>query len=161
MVPFEDLKKIYLMQRLTDPMLEAVQPLVEKRSFENRDVIFKEGQNADLFFMLFKGKVLLEVEASEAMMISLGSIKSGFSFGWSALVQGSDSYTTFAMCVEPCEVFMVQGEKLLGLMEKDHSMGFMIMTGVVNILKKRLERRTDQFLKTLRKHPDIQKPWWT
>jgi hypothetical protein len=39
-------------------------------------------------------------------------------------------------------------------------MGYRIMEGVVHILKRRLERRTNQFLKTLRQHPDIKEPFW-
>jgi len=90
---------------------------------------------------------------------NLGSIKSGFSFGWSALLPGS-KYTTHAICVEPSEVFCVPNEKFLNLLEKDHSMGYRVMQGAVSILEKRLERRTEQFLKTLRMHPDIKKPFW-
>ena len=36
-------------------------------------------------------------------------------------------------------------------------MGYIIMEGVVKILKNRLERRTGQYLKVMSKHPDIQK----
>lgn len=161
MLALEDLKKIYLLQRLTDPMLEKVRPLVQTNHFENREVIFREGEAAKNLYMLLRGKVLLEVEASEAMMIALGAIKAGYSFGWSALVPESSSYTTYAICVEPCEVLCVPGDSFLELLEEDHSMGYRIMQGVANILKNRLERRTNQFLKTLRKHPDIEKPFWT
>ena len=160
MKALEELKRIYLLRRLTDPMLEKVLPFLRSHSYEDREVIFREGEEAVSFFMLLSGKVLLEVEASEAMMISLGSIKEGYSFGWSAFMPGS-TYTSYAICVEPCELFSIRGKDLLELMDKDHSMGFRVMEGVVNILKKRLERRTEQFLKTLRAHPDIQKPFWT
>jgi CRP/FNR family cyclic AMP-dependent transcriptional regulator len=159
MVPLEDLKTIYLMQRLTDPLLEKVRPMVESRFYEDRDVIFREGEKAQGFFMLLKGKILLEVQASEAMMIVLGAIKPGYSFGWSGLIPG-EAYTTYAIAAEPSEVLVMEGGRFLGLMEEDHAIGFRIMQGVVNILKKRLERRTDQFLRTLRRHPDIQNPFW-
>jgi CRP-like cAMP-binding protein len=159
MVPLEDLKTIYLMQRLTDPLLEKVRPMVESRFYEDRDVIFREGEKAQNFFMLLKGKILLEVQASEAMMIVLGAVKAGYSFGWSGLIPG-EAYTTYAIAAEPSEVLVMEGGRFLALMEKDHAIGFRIMQGVVNILKKRLERRTDQFLRTLRRHPDIQNPFW-
>ena len=159
MVSFEDLKKIYLLENLSDDMLEKLRPICELRSYDDRTVIFREGQPADCFYMLLKGKVLLEVEASETIMISLGSIKPGYSFGWSALIPGS-RYTALAMCVEQTEVVTVQGDQFLRLMDDDHSMGYQILEGVMRILKRRLERRTSQFLKTLREHPDIKKPFW-
>ena len=88
--------------------------------------------------------------------ISLGSIKSGYSFGWSALLPGS-SHTSYAICTEPCEVLTMPGTKFLNLLNSDHTMGYRVMEGVVRILKNRLERRTGQFLKVMSKHPDIQK----
>ncbi|MBN2125143.1 MAG: Crp/Fnr family transcriptional regulator [Deltaproteobacteria bacterium] len=160
MVSLDELKKIYLLGELTDSMIENLSPIADLHDYQDREVIFREGQEAKNFFMLAQGKVLLEVQASDTILISLGSIKPGYSFGWSALLPGS-SYTAYAMCAEHCEVITVPGEKFLGLMEEDHTMGYLIMQGVVRILKKRLERRTEQFLKTLREHPDIKKPFWT
>jgi len=159
MVPVENLRRIYLLENLTDDMLEEIQPFAEMRDYQNLEVIFREGEKAFYLYMLLQGKVLLEVQASESLLISLGSVKSGFSFGWSALLPDS-SYTAHAICSEPSDVIMIPGEKILALMDEDHHMGYRIMEGVVRILKKRLERRTDQFLKTLRNHPDIREPFW-
>ena len=159
MVSLERLRSIYLLQGLKDSMLEKIQPLTEERDYQNREVIFREGDKALFFYMLHQGKILLEVEASETIMISLGSIKPGFSFGWSALL--SDSlYTAYAICTEPSDVIMIRGDKFLALMDEDHHLGYLVMEGVVRILKRRLERRTNQFLKTLRQHPDIREPFW-
>jgi len=157
MLSIEDLRKIYLLDNLNDEMLEKIRPIVQLRLFEERNLIFKEGQEADCLYMLLKGKIILEVNASESIMISLGAVKPGYSFGWSALFQESIKYTSSAICVEPCEVMAVPGEKLLELFDEDHSMGHFIMEGVVGILKGRLERRTGQFLEAIKNHPDIQK----
>jgi len=40
-------------------------------------------------------------------------------------------------------------------MEKDHSMGYRVMQIIASILKSRLERRTEQFLKAIENHPDL------
>jgi len=156
MVSKEELKKIYLLQNLKDEMLERVPPLVQYHRFDEREVVFEEGERADNFYMLKRGKILLEVEISEMIIISLGSIKSGYSFGWSALFPDS-SYTSYAVCTEPCEVLAIPGNKFLDLLKEDHTMGFLVLGEVVKILKNRLERRTGQFLKVMSKHPDIQR----
>ncbi|MFH0844817.1 MAG: cyclic nucleotide-binding domain-containing protein [Pseudomonadota bacterium] len=156
MVSFEDLRKMFLLQNLSDSMLGKMLPFAQVRIFGERSVIFKEGDFAEIFYMLLKGKVLLEVEVSETVNVSLGAIKPGYSFGWSALIPGS-SYTSYAVCVEPCEVITIPGNRILQILDQDTTMGYQIMTGVVAILKRRLERRTGQFLKTLRTHPDIEK----
>ncbi|MFH1351664.1 MAG: Crp/Fnr family transcriptional regulator [Pseudomonadota bacterium] len=156
MVTIEDLRKIHLFQDLNDEMLEKIRPLANAHEYKDRDVVYEEGNKAEYFYMLKRGKLLLEVEVSKIIIISLGSIKSGYSFGWSALIPGS-SYTSYAICSEPCEVIAVPGEKLLDLMNQDHPQGYIFMYSVAKILKNRLERRTGQFLKVMSKHPDIQK----
>ncbi len=156
MISLEDLKKIYLLQNLSGEMLERVLPMAQLHPFKEREVIFEEGEKADNFYMLHRGKLLLEVEISETMIISLGSIKSGYSFGWSALLSGS-TYTSYAVCTEPCEVITVPGKEFMGLLKEDHTMGFRVMEFTAKILKNRLERRTGQFLKVMSKHPDIQR----
>ncbi len=155
MITVEELKKIYLLQRLTDKMIERILPFIEVETFGENEVVFDQGQSAEHFFMLKKGKILLKVDASENVTISLGSIKPGYSFGWSALfVEGA--YTSSAVTAEPSELYQVQGEALLRLMEEDHGLGYRVMTGVTRILQNRLERRTGQFLKALAKHIDIE-----
>ena len=74
------------------------------------------------FYMLKEGKVLLEVDASESISISLGAMKTGFSFGWSSLFPGS-TYTATAVCVEPTEVIAIPGKDLVRLMDEDHHNG--------------------------------------
>ena len=156
MVSMEDIKAIYLLADLTDQILEEMSSMTELRQFKEREVIYEEGDSAENFYMLKRGKILLEVEVSKQIIISLGSIKSGYSFGWSALIPDS-KHTSYAVCTEPCDVLITPGEKFLDLLNKDHAMGFVFMEGVMKILKNRLDRRTGQFLKVMTKHPDIQK----
>jgi CRP-like cAMP-binding protein len=156
MVSIEDLRKISVLDNLTQSMLESMRPLAQLNLFGERHVIFEEGQEADYFYMLLKGKVILEVEASEVIMISLEAIKPGYSFGWSSLFPGS-RYNAYAICVEPCEMMMVPGGRFLELLDKDHTIGYKFMKRVAGILKGRVERRTGQFLQVMSKHPDLQK----
>jgi CRP-like cAMP-binding protein len=156
MVSIEDLKKISVLANLTQPMLEKIRSLMELKLFGERQVIFEEGQEADYFYMLLKGKVILEVEASEVIMISLEAVKPGYSFGWSALLPGL-KYSAYAICVEPCEVMAFPGDRFLELLDEDHTIGYKFMERVAGALERRVERRTGQFLKVMSKHPDLQK----
>lgn len=156
MVSVEDLKDMYWLDNLPYKMLEKISPHVELIHFEERDVVFEEGERAVNFFMLKRGKILLEVEISEDIIISLGAVKAGFSFGWSALLPDG-AYTSYARCAEACEVMSIPGHKFLEIIDEDHTMGYLVMQGVVRILKNRLERRTEQFIKVISKHPDIQR----
>lgn len=153
MASIDELKQIYLLQNLEKQMLERLAPLAQIKQYEEKDVIFEEGQAADNFFMLVSGKVLLKVDISAAVTISLGAVKPGYSFGWSSLL-GLD-YTSQAACAEPCEVLLIKGAAFKEVMDSDHTMGYQVMEGVVRILENRLKRRTEQFIKTLRKQMEI------
>lgn len=153
MASIDDLKQIYLLQNLENQMLERLAPLVQIKQYEEKDIIFEEHQEADNFFMLVSGKVLLKVDISAAITISLGAVKPGYSFGWSSLL-GLD-YTSQAACAEPCDVLVVKGTAFKEILNSDHTMGYQVMEGVVRILENRLKRRTEQFIKTLRKQMEI------
>ena len=154
MVAVQDLKGIELFAGLTDGMLDKLAPLVQERSFDEREMIYETGNPAEQFYSLKRGKVLLETELAPAVIIALGSIKQGYSFGWSAL-RPPASYATYAVCAEPSDVYMVPGNKFLELLDGDHSMGYLVMQKAARILENRLERRSAQFLKVISKHPEI------
>ncbi|MFH1242517.1 MAG: Crp/Fnr family transcriptional regulator [Pseudomonadota bacterium] len=156
MVSIEDLRKMYLLKGLEDQVLEKISPITQLRQFKENEVIYEEGQAADNLYFLKRGKVLQEVEVSEVMIISLGSIKPGYTFGWSALLGGT-SYTTYAVCAELSEVLIMPGDRFHNLLDEDHAMGYIVMENLAKILKNRLERRVEQFLRVMSKHPDIQK----
>ncbi len=156
MIAFDDLRKILLLENVSDSMLGKMVPLLEMRVYSERDIIFQQGDDTDLFYMLKEGKVLLEVDASESISVSLGAMKAGFSFGWSALLPRS-AYTSSAVCVEPTEVIAIPGKQFVRLMDEDHDNGYDIMWKITAILRRRLGRRTGQFLRAIEQHPDIQK----
>ncbi len=156
MVSLNDLKKIILMSPLEDPSLEKIAPLAQLRIFGEKAVLFEEGQDADMFYMLLNGKVLLEKAASEMVKISLEAVKPGYSFGWSAFLTRA-SYTSYAICAEPCELITIQGSDLQKMMEEDLILGRRLMEKTLQITMIRLQKRTEQFLKTLRQHPDMER----
>ncbi|MBM4284452.1 MAG: cyclic nucleotide-binding domain-containing protein [Deltaproteobacteria bacterium] len=155
MVSLDDLKKILLLQDFTDPMLEELQPLVRPREGKEREIIFNENDPAALLYMLKRGKVLLEVEVSPRVMMSLGSVKSGHSFGWSALSPTDRTHKSNALCTEPSELFLVPGMEFLRLLDRHQEAGYRVMKNIFAIFKRRLERRTVQLINVIRNYPEM------
>jgi len=141
---------------LSDEMLKKIIPITETLLFEENEMIFRQGERADRFYLVKKGKVLLELQVTDNVTVSLSSIKPGFTFGWSAMMENS-TYSTDAICVESCEVFSLREEKIKKLMNEDHSLGFIISQRLLYVIKKRYDARTEQFIKTIKYHPDISK----
>jgi|YNPNPStandDraft_1061719.scaffolds.fasta_scaffold03521_5 CRP/FNR family cyclic AMP-dependent transcriptional regulator len=151
-----DLEGILLLEGIPRPLIAKFADACAMQTYGEGAVIFEEGSEAREFYMLKEGKVLLEVEIAPDIIISLGSIKKGYSFGWSALVKDG-THTTFAVAAEPCSVISIPGGKFLEILESDPKVGYLVMTRIFQIFRRRLERRTRQFIKVMRKHPDIQK----
>jgi CRP-like cAMP-binding protein len=156
MVSVQDLGKITLLADVPIPALAALAPFVRLLDFQKGDVIFEEGAKAEEFYMLKRGKVLLEVDVSDSIIVSLGSVKSGQTLGWSALIEGG-IHSSYAICAEQSEVIAIPGQRFLQILTEDTAVGFLVMSRIFQIFSRRLERRTGQFLKVMRKHPDIQR----
>ena len=154
MITREDLKQIVMMGYLSDEMLDKLVPITDLLLFDAKEFIFHQGDKSDRFYMLIKGKVLLEQKITDAITVSLSAIKPGFSFGWSAMLD-EETYTVSALCDEPCEVLSFRDEKLKALFEQDHSLGFIMSQRLLVVIKKRYDIRTEQFIKTIKHHPDI------
>jgi CRP-like cAMP-binding protein len=154
MVSIEDLRGVALFEDFTDKMLEQLVPVAKQEFYGERQIVYEAGSAADRFYSVKRGKVLLEAELAPNFIISIGAIKPGYSFGWSALLPLT-SHTSYAVCTELSEVLAFPGSEFMSLLESDHTMGFLCMQKASRILENRLERRTAQFLKVISKHPEI------
>jgi CRP-like cAMP-binding protein len=154
MVSIEDLKRIALFRNLTDQMLEELLPVVQEESFGEREIIYEAGNSATHFYSLKRGKVLLEAELAPTLIISLGAIKPGYSFGWVSLNPPA-THNSYAVSVEPSKLLVMSGNEYSDLLDRNEAMGYLVMRNTAEILENRLEHRTAQFLKVITKHPQI------
>ncbi len=154
MTQIEDLKSIVLLKQLSTEMLEKILPYIELTFFKKADTIFHEGNAPKDFYMLKSGKILLEKRISSKITVSLGAVKPGYSFGWSSILS-KEPFTTEAVCSEACEIFTIKGDQVIELLNSDHSMAFSITQSLTRVLKDRLDRMAEQFLRSIREHPDI------
>ena len=142
------------MTHLKDDMLDRIISITDFLKFEDQETVFRQGDIANRFYMVKRGKVLLEQRIAEKVTVSVGSIKPGFAFGWSTMIE-EGYYTTDAVCAEPCEIFSMRGNKLRALCEKDPYMGYLLSLRLLVILKKRYDHRTEQFIKVVKHDPDM------
>lgn len=150
----EEISHIIILSRLKPEMVDELLPYIDELHYDEEETIFSEKDEADRFFMLNKGKVLLQKRIDPHITISLSAIKPGYSFGWNALLRNAE-YTTDAKCAEPSSVFSIRAAKLQRLMDKDNTLGYLFLQRMLFILKGRLIQRTEQFVRALKTHPDI------
>lgn len=155
MVTREDLKQIVMLTYLTDPMLDKLAEIIDILKFDRDEILFRENDPAQRFYMMRSGNVLLEQRISDKVTACIGSIKPGLSFGWSAMVE-KGLYTVDAVCVEPSLIYSFKRDKIQKLFEQDPEMGLRMYQRLVVIIKKRLDYRTGQFRLAIKNHPDMQ-----
>lgn len=154
MITKTELKKDEFLRALTDEMLEKFIPLTEEWTIESGEIIFNEGDPADNFYMVKKGKVLLEQKISKNIIATVGTVDPGESFGLSVLLDEPRRLMS-AICNETATIYSIHKDSLLDLMEADPSMGYLIMKQAARVLNTRLILRTEQFLRSMHTHPDI------
>ena len=85
MLTREDLSQIVMIAHLTDAMQDRLAQIIDALNFDKDEIIFREGEPADRFYMLRSGNILLEQRISDKVTACVGSVKPGFSFGWSEM----------------------------------------------------------------------------
>lgn len=155
MVRKEELRKIVMFSNMTDAMLDNLIPIIDVLNFDKDDIIFRENTPAQRYYMMHIGYVVLEQFISDEVTAIVGSIKPGFSFGWSAMLEDG-LYTSDAVCVEPSEVFSFKRDKIFKLVEEHPDLGLLMYRRLLVIIKKRLDYRTSQFRMAIQNHPDMQ-----
>ena len=159
MITKDELRRIVILGYLTDSMLEKLIPIVERAHVDERQYVFRQADSAEKFYMLSHGKVLLEQRISQKMTVSIESVRPGYSFGWSGMMTGGiepySRYTSDAISTETSELFVLKGEDLNNLLDQDHHMGYLIGQRLTRVIARRLRHRTEQFVRIIKQHPDI------
>ena len=145
--------------------LEAIAKKGEILEFSAGDVIFEyqepsthlygllEGE-VDLV-LVFKDKVLkTDIEYEEAIQatmvdeekeIIVDTVAPGQVFGWSSVV-GSGKRTVTAECSEASRIIAIPAEELKAMFDKDHTLGYIVMKRLSEIIARRLRNRTDKLI---------------
>jgi toluene monooxygenase system ferredoxin subunit len=145
--------------------LEAIAKKGEIQEFGAGDVIFQyqepsthlygllEGE-VDLV-LVFKDKVLkTDIEYEEAIQatmvdeekeIIVDTVAPGQVFGWSSVV-GSGKRTVTAECSEASRIIAIPADELKAMFDKDHTLGYIVMKRLSEIIARRLRNRTDKLI---------------
>jgi CRP-like cAMP-binding protein len=151
----QDLKQIVMLTYFTDAMLDSLARIVDVLKFDRDELIFREKEPSERFYMLKSGLVLLEQRISDHVTAYVSSVKPGYSFGWSAMLENA-AYEFDAVCKEPCETYSFKADRIQKLFQEDPEMGLRMHRRLLVIIKNRLDIRTEQFKKAIKHHPDMQ-----
>jgi CRP/FNR family cyclic AMP-dependent transcriptional regulator len=107
--------------------------------------IFSEGDRADSFFLISRGKVALEVDIPGPGVITIETLDEGDVLGWSWLFPPYRWHFD-ATAVELTRMIEVNGACLRAKIEEDHEFGFQLMRRFAQTIIQRLQSTRLQLL---------------
>ena len=104
-------------------------------SHEAGDVLFRENDGAQYFYILLNGRVKLTIGESGRMIYNIG--QNGEAFGWSSLI-GREVYSASAECLEPTKLLVIDRKMLANILEEDPANGIIFLRHLAATLGNRL-----------------------
>ena len=107
----------------------------EMSSHKKGEILFRENDPANFFFILLNGRVKLSV--GQPKQVVYNAERNGEAFGWSSLIGGA-VYSASAECLEPTKLLKTDSNKLSGILEKDADNGIIFFKQLAATLGNRL-----------------------
>jgi CRP/FNR family cyclic AMP-dependent transcriptional regulator len=112
--------------------------------FGRDQIIFREGQESGLFFLIVSGKVALEVSAP-GRIFRVQTLEAGEELGWSSVL-GEGGKHFQARSLETVRALAFEGARLRQACEQDPSFGYALMRQLLKVVAERLQATRLQLL---------------
>ena len=106
--------------------------------FDEGQYIFREGDEANTFYLLRQGKVALQIFSERRGPITVLTLGPGEILGWSWLFP-PHRYKFSARVLEPTRAFAIDGQCLRDKAEEDHDLGYDLLKRFAPIVERALE----------------------
>jgi CRP-like cAMP-binding protein len=117
-------------------------------TFGKGEIIFRENEFADRFYLILSGKVGLETHRDGQSSIVIQTLGAGEALGWSWLFPPFQWHFT-ARALEPCRVLAFNAASLLVRAEEDPVFGYELMKRISRQVIRRLQATRERFIHKL------------
>ncbi len=139
------MKDSWLFEGLPVDVVKKINELAVERKYPSGSTIFSEGDPARDLYILGQGEVELTyvLHCRSPVTMRIARVLPGEVFAWSALAQ-NEKLTADARALADSTAYLIPADKLLEIMEGDHSVGYKIMARLSQLIAKRLrDTRTE------------------
>ncbi len=133
---------------LSAGLLKKIVSCATVADFPAGKYIFKQGEKAANFYLLTKGRVAVGLDSADKATMHVETLNAGDVLGWSWLV-APYQWRFHALATGATYAVVINGEKLRGLCESDHELGYEIMKRFLDVIAARLEMANLQYLDLL------------
>jgi len=113
--------------------------------FDSGTYIFREGEEANAFYLIRSGKVALEIFPPQRKPLMVSTLGEGEILGWSWLLPPYQ-WKFHAHALEPVRAISLDGKCLRTKCEQNHDLGYEILKRFAQIMGQRLEATCFQLL---------------
>jgi CRP-like cAMP-binding protein len=104
-------------------------------SHKQGEFLFREGDPANAFYVLLKGRVKLSLGETGQVVYIVS--RAGEAFGWSSLI-GRQNFSAAAECIAPTKLLKFDNEKLQKILEKSPANSLILFKRLAELLGNRL-----------------------
>jgi CRP/FNR family transcriptional regulator, cyclic AMP receptor protein len=138
---------------LSHPFFVGIDPTIahamtanaEERTYDVGDMLVREGKPAEEFFLVFEGKIALEVGATENPGITVETIGRGEILGWSWLVS-PHRWRFDARATKPTRVVAIHAATARYALAAHPAFGYQFLMKLLPVIAERLENTRVQLL---------------
>jgi CRP-like cAMP-binding protein len=130
---------------MEEPYLQLFVDCASNVRFNAGEMIFREGEEANTFYLIRHGRVALETSAPQCGSVIIETLGEGNVLGWSWLV-APFRWRFDARAMEPIRAIALDGRCLRGRSEEDHDLGYELMKRCAQVMEQRLQAARLQLL---------------
>lgn len=119
--------------------------LAKQVHFDEGQVIFHEGDDYSVFYLLGDGMIALELETPGQQLMRVQTLYAGDAFDWSALLPHAAKHFQ-ARALSPVTALAFEGDQLLASFKADPAFGLAFMLRLMSVVSERLRATRVQLL---------------
>lgn len=124
-----------------------------KAMFATEEILFREGEPANRFYLIEKGRIVLEAREPPRDPAAIQTLGCGDVLGWSWLF-APFTWHFSARAVEPASAIVLNAGHLLAAADEDHDFGYELMRRVSRVVIERLQATRNRFMAKQRESVD-------
>jgi len=137
MIPLDEMRDVKDFEGMDQKMLEEVAAIGEVVSAPKGTYLFQEGDRAEYYYILRKGKVALEFRQAEGL-VNTETVGPGMGVGCSSLA-GLPQYNAHGRCEEASRFLHWRQSRLQQLFNEDSRLGYLLIKASAKKLSKRIQ----------------------
>lgn len=115
--------------------LKELMLAADKIAFPDGQIVFREDDRADHFYILASGGI--QLYTTDPQHVIYASRAAGEIIGWSSLI-GREHYSLSAVCTGPTVLLRMSQERMNAILARDHEIGARFFRHLAGALGKRL-----------------------